>query len=125
MAAGNKLFDQIQNLYEKDTVVTTETKPESIYMTNRFLSLSIRGFLAASECNESKMPEWAKMPFLYYSIKKQPRPRITYPKAETITISARRKRAIQRVCDKFGVKEYHGIQILMLLEQQGFKIESD
>lgn len=126
MAKGNNLFEQFENLFTKKEKVTTETKPESIYMLNRFLSLSVRGFLPATECNSSpKMPEWAKLPFLFYSIQKGNVPKISYPKAEKETLSPRRKKALQRVCQKFCVKEYHGMQILLLLEQQGFKLEAD
>ena len=126
MAKGSKLFEQLENLYTKQERVTTETKPESIYMLNRFLSLSVRGFLAATECNASpKMPEWAKLPFLFYTIGKTQLPKINYPKAEKEQISPRRKKALARICQKFCVKEFHGMQIMALLEQQGFKLEAD
>lgn len=128
MARGNGsiLFDQIQNLYTKEKVVKTDTKPESIYMINRFLSLSVRSFLAATECNiSSKMPEWAKLPFLFYTIGKCPPPKIKYPKMEKEVLTPRRKKALNRICQKFCVKEFHGMQILLLLEQQGIKVEAD
>ena len=95
-------------------------------LQTRFLSLSVRGFLAATECNASpKMPEWAKLPFLFYTIGKTQLPKINYPKAEKDQISPRRKKALARICQKFCVKEFHGMQIMALLEQQGFKLESD
>jgi len=123
---GNKLFDQVQNLYTKEQPVTIDSKPESIYMINRFLSLSVRGFLAASECNAAiKLPDWAKYKFLYHAIQKGAPPKINYPKVEKEALTPRRKRALQRICEKFCVKEYHGMQILLLLEQQGFRIEAN
>ena len=126
MANGSKLFVQLENLYTKQERVTTETKPESIYMLNRFLSLSVRGFLAATECNASpKMPEWAKLPFLFYTIGKTQLPKINYPKAEKDQISPRRKKALARICQKFCVRDSHGLQIMLLLEQQGIKVEAD
>ena len=126
MSKPNKLFSQLENLYTKQDKVTTETKPESVYMLNRFLSLSVRGFLAATECNASpKMPEWAKLPFLFYTIGKTQLPKINYPKAEKDQLTPRRKKALLRVCQKFCVRDYHGMQILLLLEQQGIKVESD
>lgn len=122
---GSKLFEQVQNLYTKEQPVTIDSKPESIYMINRFLSLSVRGFLAASECNAAaKLPDWAKYQFLYYAVQKGAPPKINYPKMDKETLTPRRKRALVRICEKFCVKDYHGMQILLLLEQQGFKIEA-
>ena len=123
---SNKLFEQLENLYTKDEKVTTNTKPESIYMINRFLSLSVRGFLAATECNSApKIPERAKLPFLFYTIKKGYLPKMNYPKAEKEQLTPRRKKALLRICQKFCVRDYHGMQIMLLLEQQGIKVESD
>lgn len=125
MAQSNKLFAQLENLYTKEQKVTTETKPESNYMILRFLSLSVRGFLAATDCNASKLPEWAKLPYLFYTLKKGQLPKMNYPKAEKEQLTPRRKKALLRICQKFCVKEFHGMQIMLLLEQQGIKVESD
>jgi hypothetical protein len=126
MATNETLYEQNQNIYTKDKVVTTDTKPLSVYMTNRFLSLSVRSFLSATDCNASVgMPEWAKLPFLYYTIKKCVPPKIDYQKLEKMELSPKRRNALRRICVKFCVSPYHGMQILLLLESQGFVIEAN
>lgn len=123
---ANKLFDQLHNLFNKQEPVTTETKAESIYMLNRFLSLSVQGFLPAVDCNShSKVPEWAKLPSLYYSIPKQSPPKIKYPKAGKEKLPPRRKMALLRIQSLFCVNNFHSEQILLLLEGQGVKVEAE
>jgi len=120
------LFTQIENIWTKENKVTTDTKPESIYMINRFLSLSPSGFMASLVLNETRgVPEWAKLPYLYHSIDKQAPPRNKYPKAEKLDLTPKRKKALERICAKFCVKPFHGLQIIALLEQQGIQVESD
>jgi len=124
--AGSTLFEQINSLWNHSNYINTETKPESIYMTNRFLSLDKDGFLAASDCNRMYgLPEWAKLSFLKYSIPKKQPPRNTYPKKLTKdrTLNKEEKTALGRICQRFNVNEFHGRQIMSLLEQQGLKFK--
>ncbi len=126
MADINPLFAQINNLWTKEKKVTTETKPESIYMISRFLSLSADGFLAASDINQiSKAPEWCKLPYLFYAIPQQAPPRNKYPKIDKTKLTPKRQKALDRICYKYCVKPHHGMQILTLLEKQGIKVEAD
>jgi hypothetical protein len=124
MAAPNPLIDQVRNLWTKEVQFTTETKPESIYMVSRFLSLAPDGFLAALDLNSTvKAPTWAALPFLFYTVPKQPAPYFPYPKANKTKLTDKRQLALNRVCRKFCVKPFHGLQIMALLEQQGVKLE--
>jgi len=41
---ASKLFDQINDVWAGKNI-TTKTKPDSVYMTNRFLSLDPDGFM--------------------------------------------------------------------------------
>lgn len=128
MATENKLFEQIEAVWKSSPELTTETKPDSIYMASRFISLSPHGFLAASELNKLRnLPPWASLPYLKYSTPTRPAPRNKYPKklVEAPKLSERRKRALSNICRKFNVKAYHGSQIMILLEQQGFVLEAD
>lgn len=127
MSAGNTLFDQIGILWEKTTIVNTKTKPESIYMSCRFISLSPDGILPANECNKySRAPEWSKLPFLQTCLPKQKRPWSKYPKkvAEN-KLPPRKEKGLEQVCRKFNVDRFHGLQIMALLENQGFIIEGN
>lgn len=125
-AGKSPLFAQIENIWTKEKKVTTDTKPESIYMINRFLSLSPSGFLASLILNETRgVPEWAKLPYLFHAIEKQNPPRNKYPKAEKLDITPKRQKALERICAKFCVKPFHGLQIIALLEQQGIQVEAD
>ena len=45
----SKLFEQINQVWEGDENITTKTKPESIYMTSRFISLDPDGLFAAKQ----------------------------------------------------------------------------
>lgn len=126
MAQDNSLFDQINNLWTKEKRVSTETKAESIYMISRFLSLTQDGFLAAMDLNQiHKAPEWCKLPYLYYALPQQAVPRNKYPKIEKVKITPRRQRALDRICKKFCVLPFHGLQIITLLEKQGIQVEAD
>ncbi len=124
---ASKLFEQINDVWGRSASITTKTKPDSIYMTNRFLSLDPDGFLAASDCNRAhKLPDWAALSFLKYATPKKRAPRNTYPKKLTAgkKLTDKKKVALQRVCRRFNVTEFHGLQIMGLLEQQGFKLEA-
>jgi len=124
--ADNLLFDQISNLWTKQIKVTTETKPESIYMISRFLSLSPDGFLPALDINQIYgAPEWSKLPYLFHALPQQSSPRNKYPKMEKSKLTPKRQRALDRICYKFCVKPFHGMQVLLLLEKQGIKVEAD
>ncbi len=127
MAKSSKLFEQINAVWENSPSITTKTKPDSIYMTNRFLSLDPDGFMAASDCNMAhKLPEWAALPFLKYSTPKKNAPRNKYPAkvVEGKKLTEKKKIALKLLCTKFNVAEFHGMQIMKLLEQQGFILES-
>ena len=45
------LFDQINKVWQGSGEITTNTKPESIYMATRFISLDPSGLLVAGELN--------------------------------------------------------------------------
>jgi len=123
---ADTLFDQINNLWTKEVQVTTKTKPESIYMICRFLSLSSDGFIAAMDLNQIKdCPEWAKLPFLFHSIPENSSPRNKYPKITKEKRTPRRQKAIDRLATKFCLKEFHALQVLSLLEKQGIQLEAD
>lgn len=125
--AGSKLFDQINSVWRSDSTINTKTKPESIYMTNRFLSLDPDGFLAASDCNSfHKLPEWAALPFLKYATPKCAPPRNKYPKRiiEGKKLTEKKKLTLKRICTKFNVSDFHGLQIVKLLEAQGVTLDA-
>ncbi|RLG72155.1 MAG: hypothetical protein DRO23_10860, partial [Thermoprotei archaeon] len=108
--------------------ITTKTKPNSVYMTNRFLSLDINGFLAASDCNRMHgLPEWAALPFLKCSTPTMAPPRNKYPKklVQEKKLSDKKKLTLKRICRKFNVSEFHGKQIVQLLEMQGFSLDAN
>ena len=124
---GSKLFDQVNAVWESDKSITTKTKPDSVYMTNRFLSLSIEGFLAASDCNRIKnLPDWAALSFLKFSTPTQSAPRNVYPKKLTQEkkLTDKKKLTLKRICRRFNVSEFHGRQIVKLLEMQGFTLDA-
>jgi len=121
------LFKQIGHVWNSSSELTTTTKIESMYMTNRFLSLHPDGFLPASDCNRFRnIPDWAGMQFLKYSTPTMRAPRMKYPKAlaKKEKLTKKRKNALMKVCKRFNVTEYHGVQIMKLLEKQGIKLET-
>ena len=125
--ADNTLFDQINAVWGSDSTLTSKTKPSSVFMTNRFISLSPDGFLAASDCNRMYgLPEWAALPFLKYSTPEMDAPRNTYPKklVQEKKLTDKKKLTLKRVCKKFNVAEFHGMQIVKLLEMQGFVLDA-
>ena len=123
---SSKLFDQLASVWERDKSITTKTKPDSVFMTNRFLSLDLDGFLAASDCNRMKnLPEWATLPFLKYATPERSSPYNKYPKKLVgPKLSDKKKVTLQRICTRFNVEEFHGMQIVKLLELQGFKLDA-
>jgi hypothetical protein len=121
------LFAQINDVWGGSDSLTTSSKIESMYMTNRFLSLHPDGFLSASDCNRFRnIPEWAGMQFLKYSTPNIRAPRMKYPKslAKKEKLTKKKKNALMKICRRFHVTEYHGTQILNLLEKQGIKLET-
>lgn len=123
---GSKLFDQLNAVWESRESITTKTKPDSLYMTNRFLSLDPDGFVAAVDCNRMVgLPEWAALSFLKYAIPKRVPPRNKYPKKLVgPTLTEQKKLTLKRVCKKFNVADTHGLQIVKLLEQQGIILDA-
>lgn len=124
---ASQLFEQVSMVWENNKGITTATKPDSVYMTNRFLSLSPDGFLAACDCNRLHgLPDWAALPFLKYATPKMRAPRNKYPKkvVEGKKLTDKKKAALKRICKKFNISEFHGMQVVGLLEMQGFKLES-
>jgi hypothetical protein len=126
-AQPSLLFEQLKNLWTKEKPVNTKTKVESIYMINRFLSLTADGFLAACDLNRfRKLPVWAQLPFLYYSLPEKPAPWKTYPKVPgKDKLTPKQQVALDRICNRFCVKEFHGKQIVDILQMQGIIVEAD
>ena len=126
MAPQSPLFDQIKAVWESSPALTTNTKPESLYMVNRFLSLDPDGLLAAIDCNRAHgLPEWAALQFLKYSTVKKPSPYNKYPKklVKSKKLTPKQQKALEKVCGHFAISEFHGTQVMSLLEQQGVKLE--
>lgn len=124
--AGDALFTQLNNLFTKETKVNSSSKPDSVYMLNRFLSLRAGTFLLAYDCNRIKgLPDWAAYCMLYHSIPMSKAPRSKYPKKLTEKITDKKKKVVVRIQQKFCVTEYHALQIIELLEAQGMTLESD
>lgn len=122
------LFGQINDVWESKSTISTKTKPESVFMTNRFLSLDPNGFLAAVDCNRMRgLQDWAALSFLKYATPPMPAPRNKYPKkvVQGKKLTDRKKAALKRVCVKFNVSDFHGLQIVQLLEGQGFQLETN
>lgn len=125
---ASKLFDQLASIWQSDEELTTEVRPDSVYMANRFLSLHPAGFLAAYECNKAHgLPEWAALPFLKHSTPKMKAPFNKYPKqlVAGVKLNDRGKMAVERLCKKFNISEAHGIQTYTLLKMQGVNVEAD
>jgi len=128
MATSNLLFEQIAQVWESSKLLTTKTKPESVYMTLRFISLDPAGIIPASEINRLQgLPPWATLPALKYATPTMKQPRNKYPKKLTqeVKLPLKKENGLKRLCDKFCVTRFHGLQIMQLLEAQGFKIESN
>lgn len=121
------LFAQINDVWAGSSSITTKTKPESIYMICRFLSLDPDGFLPAVDCNRMVgLPKWAQLPFLKNATPNKRAPRNTYPKKvlEGKKLTPKQVKARRNVCVRFNVSEFHGTQVLHLLLQQGVNIDS-
>jgi len=43
---------------------------------------------------------------------------------EGVKLTEKKKVALKRVCVKFNVTDFHGLQIMGLLEQNGIKLEA-
>jgi hypothetical protein len=120
------LFEQINAVWEGDKSITTKTKPVSVYMTTRFISLSDLGFHAARQLNSyGTLPEWIGLPYLKITTPNRRAPRNAYPKKITEKISDKDKKTLTRICSLFNVDEFHGKQIKALLEAQNIKIEGN
>lgn len=121
------LFEQIGDVWRSSENITTATKPASVYMTSRFVSLSEAGFYAADELNRKiHLPEWAALPFLKYVTPKYANPpRNKYPKklVSKHKETDKRKKALRLIQRTFTVNEEHSNQILELLKQQGVNLE--
>lgn len=123
--AGTTLFDQVKAVWESSKSITTKSKPESIFMTSRFLSMNQEGFIAANDCNRvHKIPDWAALSLLKYSTPTRSAPRNKYPKklVQNKKLSPKRKVALEMVCEKFNVSTFHGVQVMALLEAQGCRL---
>ena len=121
------LFSQVNQVWAGDSSITTKTKPESPYMTTRFISLDRDGFLAASYVNRmGTLPPWATLPLLKGMLLSGEPPRNKYPKKTTVPkLTAKKKLTLKRVCKLFNIAEFHGMQVVKLLEMQGFKLDAD
>ncbi len=123
----SKLFEQVNQIWGSSNKINTTTKPESAFMTTRFVSMDTQdGLLVSGIVNRMHgLPEWMVLPTLKYATPNIRAPRNKFPKKLTGTkLSDKRKNALQRVCKKFGVGEPHGLQIMDILEAQGFILET-
>jgi hypothetical protein len=124
----SELFNQINKIWQGSNEIDTKTKPESIYMTTRFISLDPAGLLVAGELNRMQyLPTCMALPFLKYSTVNKQAPRNKYPKKLTkgAKLTDKKKIVLKRICTKFNVDDFHGLQIMYLLEKQGFKLEAN
>jgi len=119
------LFEQIAQVWEGSKEITTKTKPESVFMTARFISLTLDGFTAAQALNmKGTVPPWLGLPFLKFTVPNRKAPRNVYPKQlAKQKLNEKQQRSIELICCKFNVNEFHGMQIKKLLDAQGFKTE--
>lgn len=124
---AGKMFDQLRNLFNKDSRVTTDDKPESVYMMNRFLSLRGSSFMVAHDCNSIKgLQDWAAYCFLYNSIPLSKAPFSKYPKKlADKELSEKKMKVVKRVGKKFCATDFHAKQIVDLLEAQGIVLEAN
>ena len=123
---ASKLFDQINDVWT-GRGIDTSTKPDSIFMVNRFVSLNAKGFLAAVDANRLvRLPKWAALPFLKYSTPNCNAPRNKYPKKLAVApkLNDKKKLALKRVCVKFNASDFHGKQIMELLLHHGVQLEA-
>ncbi|RKZ95829.1 MAG: hypothetical protein DRQ46_07900 [Gammaproteobacteria bacterium] len=122
------LFEQVNKIWQGSSDINTKTKPDSTYMANRFISLDPNGLLVAGELNRMVgIHPCMALPFLKFSTKNRKAPRNKYPKklVKGKKLSDKKKVVLKRICAKFNVAEFHGLQIMGLLEQQGFKLEAN
>lgn len=123
----NDLFDQIDKVWQGSKEINTGTKPASVYMTARFVSLDEDGFLAASRLNrKGTLPEWVGLPFLKFMTPNKSTPRHAYPKKVAgAKLTKKQEKGLVRVCRTFNVDRFHGMQIKQLLEAQGIVTEGE
>jgi hypothetical protein len=121
----SELFVQTAQVWENNKAITTKTKPESAYMTTRFISLDPIGMLAAGMVNRlGTMPSWFTLPALKYATPKVKAPRNKYPKKLVDDkLSPKDKKTVQRYMILFNVNEDHARQIKNLMEAQGYKVK--
>ncbi len=124
----SELFDQLHKVWGTSPEITTKTKPESLYMLNRFLSLHPDGFLPAVDCNRFVgLPDWAALQYIKYATPTMSAPRNTYPKKvlNGKKLTPKEKKALAIVCRHFHLSDFHGKQVLFLLKQQGINLDSN
>lgn len=123
-AKESKLFDQINSLWNKTHTPSTENTLESIYMVNRFISLDIQGFWAASELNSIKnLPEWCYAALMYVKLPYAERKFNKYPKSLVQKKTDVELKNIAVICNKYCCSMYHAEQIIKLLKMQGINTE--
>lgn len=123
----NELWKYLNNLYEKNIPITTESAFKDYFIVIRFLSLYPPAFYAAVQANRlsgKNVPSWMIGVLLYNLVPKEIKaPWRKYIKADIEKLSDKRKKAIRKVGQLFNCSDYHAQQTLWLLEKQGFHLE--
>lgn len=104
------MWNDVKSLFTKNRI----PDPKSLYILNRILSYSPLSFNAANRANRyiGRLPNWATVQYLYYSIPKQQRsPWINYDKYQ----KDEKSEVISKVAAHFCCSKYHAEQIVQIL----------
>lgn len=123
-AKDTKLFDQIAALWDKSDPPTVNTTLESVYMVNRFISLTQVGFWEASELNNIRnLPEWCYPILMHVRLPYAERKFCKYPKNLNPKKTEGELATLEIICRKYCCSQYHGEQYVKLFIMQGVNVE--
>jgi hypothetical protein len=114
------LFEFIENLFIKKTIVTSKNDFREQYMAVKFLSLSPVTFIVADEANRlmAKIPPWATNMYLFVNAPHRRPPKMAYPKKGDPTEKTYPKEVLEKVANKYCCTIDNATQILKILNKQ-------
>jgi hypothetical protein len=122
------LFTYIGYFFNKNNLPEEELEEgrKTLFMALRFMSMHKNSLSCSMRANiyHRKLPKWAVEKFIYYTLKRQNAPRISYIKnpSKKTKNNKQEEIIIDKFMDYLHCNDYHAIQTMQLLEEQGVNV---
>lgn len=117
------IFDFINNAFNKRVDHPSLDDGESIYMLNRWASMSILSFTAAFKTNMYTLPRWASEALFYNKMKmRNYNPQLQYIRNAKDKVNPKKELIIKKLVNHFHCSKLHAEQILLIYTKKDINV---